>query len=151
MIQDLFFSPSRVSTSYLSEKGWLPSTLSNILTVQPLLPNSTEKGSKTKTTATTLTSPSPLSVHFLLYKQSNPGLAESKQQPDSSINALYFNHGFGASSLSWLPAIPSLVNNLNAKIGIAHDAPGMCNLTIVPFSKFRLIILMMETLSFFIP
>mmetsp|Transcript_17151 Transcript_17151/g.24135 ORF Transcript_17151/g.24135 Transcript_17151/m.24135 type:complete len:316 (-) Transcript_17151:79-1026(-) len=40
------------------------------------------------------------------------------------FSAMYVNHGFGASSLSWLPALPSLVNRVGAKVGLGHDAAG---------------------------
>lgn len=33
-------------------------------------------------------------------------------------------YGFGASSLSWLPVLLTLVDRLGACVGIAHDAPG---------------------------
>ncbi len=35
-----------------------------------------------------------------------------------------FQHGFGASSLSWFPAIHSLVHRLRAQAGLGHDAVG---------------------------
>jgi pimeloyl-ACP methyl ester carboxylesterase len=35
-----------------------------------------------------------------------------------------FHHGFGASSLSWLPVLRPLVDGVKAKIGLAHDAVG---------------------------
>ena len=60
-----------------------------------------------------------ISVHSILYEA-----RQDKDNKNNAIDALYFNHGFGASSLSWLPAIPSLVKKLDAKVGIAHDAPG---------------------------
>jgi len=59
----------------------------------------------------------PIGVHFLKYYNSN-----EKQQYD--YDAIHFNHGFGASCLSWLPAIPKLTQRLNAKLSVAHDAPG---------------------------
>jgi pimeloyl-ACP methyl ester carboxylesterase len=38
------------------------------------------------------------------------------------MDAIYVNHGFGASSLSWLPTIPYLLPH--TKLVLGHDAPG---------------------------
>jgi len=46
------------------------------------------------------------------------------QHISNSIDALYFHHGFGASSLSWLPVLPSLVEQMGARVGVAHDSVG---------------------------
>jgi pimeloyl-ACP methyl ester carboxylesterase len=56
-------------------------------------------------------------LHYLEYKNRN------NAQPHR-FDALYLQHGFGASSLSWLPAIPSLVDRLNARVGLGHDTVG---------------------------
>lgn len=53
-----------------------------------------------------------LGVHFLQYTAAPSG------------RRIYVNHGFGASSLSWLPAIPALAQRLNAAHVIGHDAAG---------------------------
>lgn len=40
------------------------------------------------------------------------------------FDAIHCHHGFGASSLSWLPTLPSLVNRLGARVGLGHDMVG---------------------------
>eukprot|EP00536_Pseudo-nitzschia_multiseries_P011905 jgi/Psemu1/326637/estExt_fgenesh1_pg.C_4320004 len=41
-----------------------------------------------------------------------------------TFDSVYFQHGFGASSLSWLPVIPSLTHKLGARVALGHDAVG---------------------------
>ena len=53
-------------------------------------------------------------VHYLRYQSTDT----------SSDTVLYLNHGFGACSLSWLPALQPLVDRLSCRVGTAHDAPG---------------------------
>ena len=67
----------------------------------------------------TLPGKGSLGVHYLECQQS-----QQQQDPPTQFQALYFNHGFGASSLSWLPAIPSLMTRLGGRVALAHDAPG---------------------------
>lgn len=57
-----------------------------------------------------------LGLHFLEY--ANP------TNNTSNFDAVYVNHGFGASSLSWMPVIPSLTKRLGARMCLGHDAPG---------------------------
>lgn len=40
------------------------------------------------------------------------------------FDAVYAHHGFGASSLSWLPTLPALVGRLGAQVGLGHDMVG---------------------------
>lgn len=61
--------------------------------------------------------PSPVGVHYLKYSGD-----ENKGSP--LFDAVYVHHGFGASSLSWLPALPSLVERLGARVGLGHDMVG---------------------------
>lgn len=58
-----------------------------------------------------------LGVHYLQFPNTAPSTPPR-------FDALYVHHGFGASSLSWLPALPSLVQSLGAKVGLGHDAVG---------------------------
>jgi pimeloyl-ACP methyl ester carboxylesterase len=95
-----FYPPSRVTTSYLAESGNLPSALSNYDMVSPLLLDEKES--------------IPIGVHYIQYNNPIP----------SKYAAFQLHHGFGASSLSWLPVLPSLSNRLGARVGFAHDAPG---------------------------
>jgi hypothetical protein len=104
-IQETFFPPSRVSTQYLSEKASLPSILSKYETVTP----TNHLQSKEPYI--------PIGVHSLQYRNPNPTIK-------NKYAAIQFHHGFGASSLSWLPILPLLTKRLDAKVGIAHDAPG---------------------------
>lgn len=109
-IQDSFFSPSRVDTPTLIQMGWLPSRLSKFsriqTTIEPAMlgmPNQSVPMQK-------------IGVHYLEYDNANIS--------DCKFDAVHFCHGFGASSLSWVPAIPSLVKKIGSKKGIAHDSPG---------------------------
>jgi len=52
-------------------------------------------------------------IHFLEYNKGTNG-----------NTTVHVNHGFGASSLSWLPTLPSLATKLQAGCITAHDAPG---------------------------
>lgn len=93
-LQDLFLPPSRVSIETLLQKYFLPSKLSRYEQFQI----------EEKTTG----------IHFLEY--TNPKHAK--------FDCLYVNHGFGASSLSWLPAIPGLAEKVQARVVLGHDAAG---------------------------
>lgn len=106
LVQEAWCAPSRITTSDLLARHFLPSSLSQYRRVS--LP------SLNKT----------LGVHFLEYTRSN-------QQQDRFVGTrraaavpIYVNHGFGASSLSWLPAIPALASRLNATRVVGHDACG---------------------------
>lgn len=99
------------------------------------------------------TAPRPIGVHFIQYSgtqstQEQPdrqlkhqvqeqepkqidslkGATETPAQHQRgqqfNLHAIYLHHGFGASSLSWLPVLPPLVKRLRARMGIAHDAVG---------------------------
>lgn len=58
----------------------------------------------------------PLGVHYIKY--------DNPDSTDFQFDALHCNHGFGASSLSWLPALPSLTKIAKAPFGLAHDCVG---------------------------
>jgi pimeloyl-ACP methyl ester carboxylesterase len=53
---------------------------------------------------------------------------EPSPDDDSTVtrrfDAVYVNHGFGASSLSWLPVFPSLSHKVARGAVMGHDAPG---------------------------
>jgi len=144
ILQDIYLPPSRVSMSTLIQNQWLPSSLSRYEIISPLFTlhmdsNVSEgKSKETDTDMTLLQTIPPIGVHYLQYnndgneKDGNKKDEEQSNQTNDVIqppkkhnfDAVYFNHGFGASSLSWLPAIPSLVQTLKGKVGIAHDAVG---------------------------
>uniref|UniRef100_A0A7S2YTM6 AB hydrolase-1 domain-containing protein n=1 Tax=Entomoneis paludosa TaxID=265537 RepID=A0A7S2YTM6_9STRA len=96
VLQDLFFAPSRLTTQQLLEKFFLPSQYSRY---QAIARN--DEGNATQ------------GVHYLLCEQQG-----------NSTGLIYLNHGFGASSLSWLPAMKPLLDRLGYRKVVAHDAPG---------------------------
>jgi pimeloyl-ACP methyl ester carboxylesterase len=100
LLQDIFLPPSRVSMETLKEKYFLPSALSNYEQIA-------------------VGNHSSLGVHFLKYENRN-----ADTTPRAPFDALYVLHGFGASSLSWLPPLPALVERLGARVGLGHDAVG---------------------------
>jgi len=108
LTQDAFYMPSRIDTPTLLRNNWLPSSLSKYSTVSATVPLILSGHDSD-------TSIGPIGVHFLEYRNIGKNF---------KFDAIHFNHGFGASSLSWLPAIPNIVNRLGGKVGIAHDAPG---------------------------
>lgn len=95
-LQETFTAPSRISTKDLIDRYFLPSKLSNYETVN--LPDGQSLG-----------------VHSLQYESAGPS---------HQYSALYLNHGFGASSLSWLPILPKLADRLRVKRTLAHDTVG---------------------------
>jgi pimeloyl-ACP methyl ester carboxylesterase len=95
LVQDLFLPPSRVSMETLLHKYFLPSRLSRYEHFKI----------EDRTTG----------IHFLEYANT--------EQP-AKWDCLYVNHGFGASSLSWLPAIPGLAEKAKARVVLGHDAAG---------------------------
>jgi hypothetical protein len=104
--QEVFLSPSRISTAQLAANYHLPSALSRYEPLPVILPNAGN-----------------LSIHWLEYHP-KPESSSSLNATNFPFAALYVNHGFGASSLSWLPALPALVDQLGARVGLGHDAPG---------------------------
>lgn len=108
-IQETFLRPSRIDTPTLAGRGWLPSSLSRFDSVQTKIPSldnsNTDLG---------------LGVHYLRYDPAVNGSLKCQKRFD----VLHCNHGFGASSLSWLPALPSLADRIGARVGLAHDAVG---------------------------
>jgi len=145
-LQEAFYPPSRVTTQYLADRGELPSTLSRYQTVTPLAicaPITTQpdgrgedKRSRLTTTMSSWTEeeeddgatlPAPIGVHSLQYTKQRTA-TKSTNNNSNKYDGIYLHHGFGASSLSWLPVLPSLVeqlgNSARKSVGVAHDAPG---------------------------
>jgi len=118
LLQEVFKRPSRISIQTLLERYFLPSKLSKYRTIT--VPG-TEKDEP----------PFSLGVHYL---ECNNQEVVPNTSVDPAVNttravslrfdALYLQHGFGASSLSWLPAVPALVRLLDAGVGLGHDAVG---------------------------
>ena len=132
LLQEFLTPPSRISTVDLMKKYVLPSTLSRFQTIKlpsPLFgsrgtqkPKEATMSSKMpKTTEmTTTTTNEELGVHYIQYESRNKrGTAEPPR-----FQAIHCNHGFGASSLSWLPVLPRLVDRLRTRVGVGHDAVG---------------------------
>jgi pimeloyl-ACP methyl ester carboxylesterase len=112
--QDRFFAPSRVPLGALLREGGryhLPSRLSRF--------------------------DARTGAHYLEYRAdgdgdddgdpSDPTGRRSHGAPTRGplrYRALYANHGFGASSLSFLPALPAMAERLRCRVALGHDAPG---------------------------
>jgi predicted esterase len=113
VLQDKLVPPTRISTQQLIQQYVLPSTLSKYESV-PLVLSSYVKNQPSEQ--------EQLGVHYIQYPR------HQSQYPtpgkDYRFQALYLNHGFGASSLSWLPVLPSLVDRLRTRVGLGHDAVG---------------------------
>ena len=124
LIQDIFCAPSRIDTTTLAQNNWLPSKLSSYSIVSTSIPPQVVHDGLQRDM-------DPIGVHFLEYKNED-------HEPDHEyqFDAIHFNHGFGASSLSWLPVIPSLTERLGGRVGMAHDAPGF-GFTDKPLSSGR--------------
>ena len=101
VLQDMFLRPSRISAGNLKEQYFLPSTLSRF--EQVAVQKQTESAS--------------FGLHWLEYRNENTDL-------DGKRRILYCNHGFGASSLSWLPSLKQMTKRLGCQVGLAHDALG---------------------------
>ena len=152
IVQDLFYSPSRISQPWMNLR---PCSLSHSSTIGttvtlPLSPSSqTLLNKKEPSTSNNNNNDNndndieiePLGVHYIKYDnkkqnhyikhdnneniKSDNNDSRIKQNRNSfSFDALHCNHGFGASSLSWLPALPSLTRVAQAPFGIAHDCVG---------------------------
>ncbi len=117
MLQEAFYSPDRIDTQTLLRNKWLPSPLSKFSTVKTSIPVELQGGP-----VPVELDMKPIGVHFLEYQSESQ--TRSSDPISYNFDAIHFSHGFGASSLSWLPALPSLVDRLGARVGIAHDAPG---------------------------
>ena len=110
------FRPSRISTSDLAAKFFLPSPLSRYERVH----------------VSTMSGPSTTcgyDVHWIEYRSANGDIVSSNRSVETAparppLDAVYLNHGFGASSLSWLPVVPSLAERLRVPLVLGHDAPG---------------------------
>ena len=108
--QEIFFSPSSIAQPW---KHLKPCSLSKstTVTVSPTIPSEKE-----------ITVKEPLGIHYIQYDNAKHQL--ETEGNGAAFDALHCNHGFGASSLSWLPALPSLTRAAKAPFGIAHDCLG---------------------------
>lgn len=115
VLQDALVPPTRISTQQLIQNYVLPSTLSKYESVPlKLFYNTTSDKNQPCTEQE-----QELGVHYLQYPSS-----KIQKQADYRFQSLYLNHGFGASSLSWLPVLPKLVDRLRTRVGLGHDAVG---------------------------
>jgi pimeloyl-ACP methyl ester carboxylesterase len=104
ILQDTFRAPSRLAVDQLP---YLPTNISHYESIPA---DTLLEGDEAIN--------STLNVHWIEYRN-------SEIDGDCPFDRLYVNHGFGASSLSWLPALPVLVNRLRIRHGgIGHDMCG---------------------------
>mmetsp|Transcript_18004 Transcript_18004/g.28005 ORF Transcript_18004/g.28005 Transcript_18004/m.28005 type:complete len:413 (+) Transcript_18004:710-1948(+) len=120
--QDLSFGPSRVTTDQLleSSSSLLPSNLSRLQSLVPTIQNTKVVTNLNNVVDDDITN-HPLNVHYLQYDNEN---LDTTSTSSHTYSILHCSHGFGASSLSWLPSLSVLSQKLNAKVGLAHDAVG---------------------------
>ena len=136
VLQDTLFvnsRPSRVTMKTLLRKYFLPSSLSKYksITVNPIDTPQIEGSIKDITPDALKIEKEPftLGVHYLQYTNNDIGGIQEDEikttDPKSrSFGAMYFQHGFGASSLSWLPVMKTLAKKMNARVALGHDAVG---------------------------
>ena len=127
-LQDLAFGPSRIPLSRqleefkLGSRDLLPSQYSNLENVKTS--NLIASSSFNDSTDIIKNEDSySLTTHFLRV-QGTPVDFDAKRNDQTVFDVLHCSHGFGASSLSWLPALLPLVNTFRANTGLAHDAVG---------------------------
>jgi pimeloyl-ACP methyl ester carboxylesterase len=138
-IQEYYFSPSQITTPALVQAGQLPSILSRYTIVTPAQLGG---GVHREGVVDEKTPIIPIGVHSIRYTQQKGGIGVTTTNNNGSTltkkyDGISFHHGFGASSLSWLPALPSIVERLGFShshntgrhsptpaVGVAHDAPG---------------------------
>lgn len=150
-VEEVWFAPSRVTTGYLKERGELPSTLSEYEVVVPSdLDGGSggtgvngSRGSSGGGAVSSVSvrqwdesddvssfSPVPIGVHYIRCFASKNKAAPSADTTQGNsrkwynYDGIHLHHGFGASSLSYLPLLPRLAGQLGARTGVAHDAPG---------------------------
>jgi pimeloyl-ACP methyl ester carboxylesterase len=108
--QEMYLQPSRISTTDLASKHYLPTAISNYQTVELYDKSSHEK---------------PIGVHWIEYENKK---SKERSTTDSASTAkadvVFFNHGYGSSSLSWLPSIQKVTDLFGAQFGLGHDAVG---------------------------
>ena len=100
ILQEIFLRPSRLSTESLQSRYVLPSTLSRFQQIPVQVQNASTS----------------IGLHWLQYRNDD-------SRADCSAD-VYCNHGFGASSLSWLPILKKVTQKLGCRTGLAHDALG---------------------------
>jgi len=124
ILQDTFFAnkrPSRLTMKALVQKYFLPSSLSKY---EPI---TVDAPSKTTIQDESPIDPFTLGVHYLQYDNDKEEDADETvvgNPKGRSFGAIYFQHGFGASSLSWLPVLPKLAKQMNARVALGHDTVG---------------------------
>ncbi len=129
ILQDTLFAykrPSRVTMKTLMQKYFLPSSLSKY---EPITVDAPQAASASNATIQdeNPTDPVTLGVHYLRYDNDEDADEDESAAANSkgrSFGAMYFQHGFGASSLSWLPVLPKLAKQMNARVALGHDTVG---------------------------
>lgn len=124
VLQDTLFvdtQPSRVTMKTLMKQYFLPTSLSKYqpITINPIAPQLDESQ------GTEPHQPFALGVHYLQYDNDEKDDSDTTNDNNKrSFGAMYFQHGFGASSLSWLPVLPTLAKQMNARVALGHDTVG---------------------------
>jgi pimeloyl-ACP methyl ester carboxylesterase len=134
IVQDALYSPSRIAQPW---KHLKPCSLSRHSTISTAtLPSFASKLKQPQKSQQDAMIPlDPLGVHYIQYDNDNnkddidDDSSSSNNNNNNNNNVVWFdavhcNHGFGASSLSWLPALPSLTKIAKAPFGLAHDCVG---------------------------
>lgn len=111
VVQEYGFSPVKRSTKQLAKDGFLPSKLSKV--------DSFELGYGMDSCKT--------DVHYLHAKGVDGG----------KIDAVYCNHGFGASSIVWQPVLRLLAKGLQVPHVLSHDAVGFGLTSRPPVNSIR--------------
>jgi len=128
IIQEWFYFPSRIPADTLIRKRWFPSRLSRFSSIDTEIPPELNHDESTSTDDADIKIDG-IGVHFIECKNKSGG-KDSKEGCDIvkkcrvDIDAIHLMHGFGASSLDWIHTIELLVENLGAKVAIAHDGVG---------------------------
>lgn len=128
-IQDLFYQPSRITTQGLIQNYFLPSKLSQYKQISIKKNNKIahDDDDDDDNDDDDDESDTVLGVHYLekvIDDNDNNNNNNHSSNNNYLFDVMYLNHGFGASSLSWLPAIQPLQDALHIPFVIGHDAPG---------------------------
>ena len=122
LLQEIYYAPSRLTIDTLLKQYWLPSPLSRYQSVLlKTIVSPTVEGEEEDENSSSLSS---LGVHHLVLRNAPSKTESASFASGCNITAVYVNHGFGTSSLSWLPAFAPLARRLGAPVVMGHDAVG---------------------------
>jgi pimeloyl-ACP methyl ester carboxylesterase len=130
LAQDKFLAPSRVPLERLMDRYYLPSRLSryDAKTGVHYLEYYHRRADYNDDDEEESDAIHGLPPSFSLSAGPAKGRSDDARAPRTAspyrYRALYVNHGFGASSLSFLPVLPTLADRLRCRVALGHDAPG---------------------------